>query len=36
MGKLNFTLEWSDPNDLDLFVTCPCNIEVGRGNKTLC
>ena len=36
MGKLNFTLEWSDPNDLDILVTCPCNIMVGRGNKTLC
>ena len=25
IGKLNFSLRWWDPNDLDLHVVCPCN-----------
>lgn len=25
IGKLNFSLRWWDPNDLDLHVICPCN-----------
>ncbi len=24
IGGLNFTLQWWDPNDLDLIVICPC------------
>lgn len=24
IGKLNFSLRWWDPNDLDLHVICPC------------
>ncbi len=33
IGKLNFSLEWFDPNDLDLYVICPCNTSVYFGNK---
>lgn len=33
MGKLNFTLAWSDPNDLDMFITCPCGSQIGLGGK---
>ncbi|ETO06189.1 SAP DNA-binding domain-containing protein, partial [Reticulomyxa filosa] len=27
-GELNFNLQWKDPNDLDLHVTCPCNSHI--------
>lgn len=33
MGELNFTISWSDPNDLDLFVTCPCGSNIGLGGS---
>lgn len=36
MGVLNFTLSWHDPNDLDLFVTCPCGAYIGLGSKCEC
>ena len=36
MGKLNFTLSWYDPNDLDIFVTCPCGSKIGLGGKSSC
>ena len=36
MGKLNFTLSWNDPNDLDIFVTCPCGSMIGLGRKSTC
>ncbi len=36
MGKLNFTLSWNDPNDLDIFVTCPCGSKIGLGGKSTC
>lgn len=28
IGKLNFSLRWWDPNDLDLHVICPCGSEI--------
>ena len=34
VGKLSFALEWYDPNDLDLHVTCPCNTNVNFHNRT--
>jgi uncharacterized protein YfaP (DUF2135 family) len=33
IGKLNFSLRWWDPNDLDLHVTCPCGTEIYYLNK---
>jgi uncharacterized protein YfaP (DUF2135 family) len=36
MGKLNFTLSWNDPNDLDIFVTCPCGSVIGLGERSTC
>lgn len=33
IGKLNFSLRWWDPNDLDLHVICPCNTEISFMNK---
>lgn len=33
IGKLNFSLRWWDPNDLDLHVICPCNTEICYYNK---
>ena len=34
IGKLSITLDWYDPNDLDLHLTCPCGTHVFFGNKT--
>ena len=33
IGKLNFSLRWWDPNDLDLHVECPCGTHIFFGNK---
>lgn len=33
MGKLNFTLMWYDPNDIDIEVICPCGSTLARGSK---
>lgn len=33
IGKLNFSLRWWDPNDLDLHVICPCGTEIYYANK---
>ena len=33
IGKLNFSLRWWDPNDLDLHVTCPCGTTICFMNK---
>lgn len=33
MGKLNFTLAWYDPNDIDIHVTCPCGSTLARGSR---
>ena len=32
-GKLNFSLRWWDPNDLDIHVVCPCGTEIYFCNK---
>ena len=28
IGDFNIALKWSDPNDLDLHVICPCGTEI--------
>mmetsp|Transcript_34353 Transcript_34353/g.38937 ORF Transcript_34353/g.38937 Transcript_34353/m.38937 type:complete len:117 (+) Transcript_34353:405-755(+) len=28
LGELSLTLSWSDPNDLDLYIKCPCGTEI--------
>ena len=33
LGKLNFTLSWQDPNDLDLSVICPCGYRIFFGAR---
>ena len=33
IGKLNFSLEWHDANDLDLHLVCPCGNHVFFGQK---
>ena len=33
IGKLNFSLRWWDPNDLDLHLNCPCGTHIYFGNK---
>lgn len=33
IGKFNFTLVWYDPNDLDLYVTCPCGNDISFRNR---
>jgi hypothetical protein len=33
ISKLNFSLRWWDPNDLDLHVTCPCGTEIFYANR---
>ena len=33
IGAINITLQWFDPNDLDLFVICPCGTEISHFNK---
>ena len=35
-GKLNFTLEWSSIDDIDLYVTCPTGATVSYRNKGDC
>lgn len=33
IGALNISLQWSDPNDIDLHVFCPCNTHISFANK---
>ncbi|MHA6262506.1 hypothetical protein ACXYMO_04830 [Arenibacterium sp. CAU 1754] len=35
-GDLNFTLEWSTVDDIDLYVTCPTGVTVSYKNKGDC